>query len=88
MQHLLIRRAVLIAGSFTAAVARAKTIVWNGPMGVFEFPNYATGSKRFARTANASQPTFGSLLDAVIAVTSTGATTIIGAHVACPVLRL
>ena len=32
--------------SFTAVVARAKTIVWNGPMGVFEFPNFANGSKK------------------------------------------
>jgi phosphoglycerate kinase len=33
---------------FTAAVARAKTVVWNGPMGVFEFEHFANGSKKFA----------------------------------------
>lgn len=26
----------------------AKTIIWNGPMGVFEFENYATGTKKVA----------------------------------------
>lgn len=31
-----------------AALAKAKTIIWNGPMGVFEFENYAGGTKRVA----------------------------------------
>ncbi|EPY28605.1 PAS-domain containing phosphoglycerate kinase [Strigomonas culicis] len=26
------------------AVAEARTLIWNGPLGVFEFPNFATGS--------------------------------------------
>ncbi|MGB1183519.1 MAG: phosphoglycerate kinase [Schleiferiaceae bacterium] len=30
------------------ALATAKTIIWNGPMGVFEFENYAQGTKRVA----------------------------------------
>ncbi|MEY2963465.1 MAG: phosphoglycerate kinase [Bacteroidota bacterium] len=32
----------------TAALAKAKTIIWNGPMGVFEFENYAGGTKAVA----------------------------------------
>jgi phosphoglycerate kinase len=30
-------------------VRRAKTIVWNGPMGVFEMPNFANGTLEVAR---------------------------------------
>jgi len=29
---------------YTAAVKEAKTVVWNGPMGVFEFDNFAKGT--------------------------------------------
>ena len=29
---------------FSAAVKEAKTVVWNGPMGVFEMPNFAVGT--------------------------------------------
>lgn len=29
---------------FADAIKDAKTVVWNGPMGVFEFPNYAKGT--------------------------------------------
>ena len=29
-------------------LAAAKTVVWNGPMGVFEMPNFATGTKSVA----------------------------------------
>ena len=35
--------------SFTAAVAGAGTIVWNGPMGVFEFEKFANGTKSMAK---------------------------------------
>ncbi|XP_060568599.1 probable phosphoglycerate kinase [Ruditapes philippinarum] len=49
---------------FTAAVTTAKTIVWNGPPGVFEFPNFAKGTI--------------ALMDAVVQATQNGATTIIG----------
>ncbi|MBP1654912.1 MAG: pgk [Bacteroidetes bacterium] len=45
-------------------VRRAKTIVWNGPMGVFELPNFAHGTLEVARL----------LADA----TKAGATTIVG----------
>lgn len=49
---------------FAAAVGRARTIVWNGPVGVFEFDKYAEGSKAVAL--------------AVAQATERGATTIIG----------
>jgi len=42
----------------------AKTIVWNGPVGVFEFENFEHGTK--------------SLMNAVIEATKKGAVTIIG----------
>jgi len=34
---------------FSKEIKKAKTIVWNGPMGVFEFPNFATGTKEVAK---------------------------------------
>ncbi|NLG38213.1 MAG: phosphoglycerate kinase, partial [Clostridiales bacterium] len=34
---------------FTDEIAKAKTVVWNGPMGVFEFPNYAQGTRAVAQ---------------------------------------
>ncbi|GFQ79120.1 phosphoglycerate kinase 1 [Trichonephila clavata] len=49
---------------FCAAIGRAKTIVWNGPVGVFEFENFANGTKV--------------VMDKVVEVTLTGSTTIIG----------
>lgn len=49
---------------FTDVIAASKTIVWNGPMGVFEMDNFAVGTNAVA-TALAS-------------VTKTGAITIIG----------
>ena len=33
---------------FSAALADAKTVVWNGPMGVFEMPAFANGTKEIA----------------------------------------
>ena len=33
---------------FTEALQGAKTVVWNGPMGVFEFPNFAKGTRAVA----------------------------------------
>lgn len=34
---------------FSKEIKKAKTIIWNGPMGVFEFPNFATGTKEIAK---------------------------------------
>ncbi|KAM7331008.1 hypothetical protein ACRRTK_010197 [Alexandromys fortis] len=49
---------------YAEAVARAKQIVWNGPVGVFEWEAFARGTK--------------SLMDEVVKATSRGCITIIG----------
>jgi len=49
---------------FSAEIAKARTIVWNGPMGMFERPAFANGTLGIAR--------------AVAAATKAGATSIIG----------
>jgi phosphoglycerate kinase len=49
---------------FNVELSRAKTIVWNGPMGVFEMPAFARGTLEIAR--------------AVAAATAKGATSIVG----------
>ena len=36
------------SANFAAAIARCKTVFWNGPMGVFEFSNFAAGTKTVA----------------------------------------
>jgi phosphoglycerate kinase len=50
--------------AFAAELSRAKTIVWNGPMGVFEMPAFARGTLGVAK--------------AVAAATAAGATSIVG----------
>ncbi|WP_026923027.1 phosphoglycerate kinase [Glycomyces arizonensis] len=35
---------------FAERIAAAKTVFWNGPMGVFEFPDYANGTKTVAQS--------------------------------------
>ncbi|XP_071847302.1 phosphoglycerate kinase-like [Apostichopus japonicus] len=50
--------------TFQAVISKAKLIVWNGPAGVFEYENFAHGTK--------------ALMDAVVAATEKGTTTIIG----------
>jgi phosphoglycerate kinase len=50
--------------AYKAEIARAKTIVWNGPMGVFEMPAFAKGTLEIAK--------------AVAAATTVGAISIIG----------
>jgi phosphoglycerate kinase len=49
---------------YSAEIARAKTIVWNGPMGVFEMPAFAKGTLEIAK--------------AVAVATDNGATSIVG----------
>jgi len=49
---------------FREAILRAKTIVWNGPSGVFEFEKFAASTKAMA--------------EAIAEVTSQGATTVVG----------
>ncbi len=34
---------------FAAEVSKAKTVIWNGPMGVSEFPNFAHGTIAVAK---------------------------------------
>jgi phosphoglycerate kinase len=50
--------------AYKVEIAKAKTIVWNGPMGVFEMPAFAKGTLEIAK--------------AVAAATTAGATSIIG----------
>ncbi len=50
--------------AYKAEIAKSKTIVWNGPMGVFEIPAFAKGTLEIAK--------------AVAAATTAGATSIIG----------
>lgn len=49
---------------FTALLSNAKTVFWNGPMGVFEFPEFAAGTKGVA--------------EAVIGATAKGAFSVVG----------
>jgi len=37
------------SATFANAISRCKTVFWNGPMGVFEFANFANGTKSIAR---------------------------------------
>ena len=39
---------------FAQAIASSKTVVWNGPMGVFEFPAFAEGTKAVAKAISES----------------------------------
>lgn len=34
---------------FAAEIKNAKTVIWNGPMGVFEFPEFAKGTEAVAK---------------------------------------
>jgi phosphoglycerate kinase len=33
---------------FSAEIAKAKTVIWNGPMGAFEMPHFAVGTRKIA----------------------------------------
>ncbi|CAD5114282.1 DgyrCDS3425 [Dimorphilus gyrociliatus] len=52
------------AKEFTDVILRSKTIVWNGPPGVFEFASFENGTKEF--------------MNGIVKATQDGATTIIG----------
>lgn len=39
---------------FSKVVKSSKTVLWNGPMGVFEFPNFATGTNAIAEAVVAA----------------------------------
>lgn len=49
---------------FSGVIENSKTIMWNGPMGVFEFPNFAVGTDSIAK--------------AVVAATEKGGYSLIG----------
>jgi len=49
---------------YKEAILRSKTILWNGPMGVFEYPSFATGSE--------------AMLQDVVDATKNGAVSIVG----------
>lgn len=49
---------------FCAAILKCKTILWNGPVGVFEFEKFEAGTR--------------GILDAVIKATEQGAVSIVG----------
>jgi phosphoglycerate kinase len=49
---------------FSDVIAKASTVVWNGPMGIFEVPSYAEGTRAIAR--------------ALAEATGRGAVTIVG----------
>jgi len=42
------------ASEFAAIINEGKTIIWNGPMGVFEFPSFAAGTRAVAEAMAAS----------------------------------
>jgi 3-phosphoglycerate kinase len=58
---------------FTAEIAKAKTIIWNGPMGVFELDSFAKGTKAVAEAmAKADAVTIVGGGDSVTAVNKFG----------------
>jgi phosphoglycerate kinase len=44
--------------SFSAHIADARTIFWNGPLGVFEWPRFAEGTKAVAQAVAANEQAF------------------------------
>jgi phosphoglycerate kinase len=43
---------------FASIVAEARTIFWNGPMGVFEWPRFAEGTKAVAQAVAANEQAY------------------------------
>jgi phosphoglycerate kinase len=43
---------------FAATLAGARTIFWNGPMGVFEWPRFAEGTQAVAQAVAANEQAF------------------------------
>ncbi|MGA9527962.1 MAG: phosphoglycerate kinase [Terriglobales bacterium] len=60
--------------AFSEEIARARTIVWNGPMGVFEMTPFAKGTKKIAQAVaeNAAATTIVGGGDSVAAVKAAG----------------
>jgi phosphoglycerate kinase len=59
--------------AFASAIARAKTVFWNGPMGVFEWPRFAEGTRAVAEAvARADAHTVVGGADSVRALTEMG----------------
>jgi phosphoglycerate kinase len=50
--------------TYAEIITKAKTVVWNGPMGVFEIPEFSHGTRAVA--------------DALVAATKNGAVTVVG----------
>ena len=60
---------------FSSVIATAKTIVWNGPMGMFERPPFDRGTREIAlAVANAQATTIVGGGDSVAAITEAGVT--------------
>ncbi len=62
--------------TFQAALQNCRTIIWNGPMGVFEFDRFAEGTEAIARTLASLTPQGASTIigggDSVAAVEKAG----------------
>jgi 3-phosphoglycerate kinase len=60
---------------FANEFGKAKTVLWNGPVGLFEIPPYDTGSRTLARALADNHPRVVSIIaggDTVAAVSAAG----------------